>query len=56
MLPLAVALIAALAYAGGVITTGLIASNVIQPSTAGQAVPIVRTIETHRVVAGPNKY
>lgn len=56
MLPLAVGLIAALAYGGGVITTALVASNVIQPSSAGHAAPIVRTIETHRIVAGPNKY
>ncbi len=56
MLPLAVGLIAALAYGGGVITTALVGSNVIQPSSARQAAPIVRTIETHRIVAGPNEY
>jgi hypothetical protein len=56
MLPLAVALIAALAYGGGVITTALVASNVIQPSSAGHAAPIVRTIDTHRITAGSNKY
>jgi hypothetical protein len=56
MLPFAVALVAALAYGGGVVTTTLIASNIDQPASAGQAAPIVRGAQTHRVVPGPNEY
>lgn len=56
ILPFAVALVAALAYGAGVITTTLVASNVSQPASAGQGAPIVRTIQIHRVVAGPNEY
>lgn len=56
ILPFAVALVAALAYGAGVITTTLVAPNVSQPATGGQAAPIVRTTQTHRVVAGPNEY
>ena len=56
ILPFAVALVAALAYGAGVITTTLVASNMTQPASAGQGAPIVRTIQTHRVVAGPNEY
>jgi hypothetical protein len=55
ILPFAVAFVAALAYGAGVTTT-LVASNVSQPTNAGQPAPIVRTIQTHRVVAGPNEY
>ncbi|MFL5686432.1 MAG: hypothetical protein ACJ77D_10305 [Chloroflexota bacterium] len=55
-LPLAVALVAALAYGAGVITTTLVASNVAHPASAGQAAPITRSVQTHRVVAGPNEY
>ena len=56
ILPFAVALVAALAYGAGVITTALVASNVAQPSSAGQGAPIVRSVQTHRVVPGPNEY
>ena len=56
ILPFAVALVAALAYGAGVITTTLVASNMTQPASAGQGAPIVRTIQTHRVVVGPNEY
>lgn len=56
MLPFAVALIAALAYGGGVLTTALVASNVNQGPTLAQSAPIVRTIQTHRLVAGSNEY
>lgn len=56
ILPFAVALIASLAYGAGVITTTLVASNVSQSASAGQGAPIVRSVQTHRVVAGPNEY
>ena len=56
ILPFAVAVAAALAYGAGVITTTLVASNVGQPSSAGQGAPIIRNVQTHRVVAGPNEY
>jgi hypothetical protein len=56
MVPFAVALLAAVAYGAGVITTTLVAPNITQPTSAGQPAPIVRTIQTHRVVAGPNEY
>jgi len=56
ILPFAVALVAAVAYGAGVITTTLVASNITQPASAGQGAPIVPTIQTHRVVAGPNEY
>ena len=56
ILPFTVALVAALAYGAGVITTTLVASNVAQPASAGQVAPIVRNVQTHRVVAGPNEY
>ena len=56
ILPFAVALVAALAYGAGVITTTLVASNITQPASAGQGAPTVRTIQTLRVVAGPNEY
>ncbi len=56
ILPFAVALVAALAYGAGVITTTLVASNAAQPASARQGAPIVRTVQTHRVVAGPNEY
>ena len=56
VLPLAVGLLAALAYGAGVVTSTLVASN------TGQAVrPAPVTISapgstTHRVVSGPNEY
>jgi hypothetical protein len=56
ILPFAVALVAALAYGAGVVTTTLVASNVSQPASAGQGAPIIRSVQTHRVVAGPNEY
>jgi hypothetical protein len=56
MFPAAVALLAAVAYGAGVITTALVAANVNQPSGAGQAAPITRSVETHRIVWGPNEY
>jgi hypothetical protein len=56
MLPFAVALVAALAYGAGVVTTTLVASNIDQPASAGQVAPITRGVQTHRVVPGPNEY
>jgi hypothetical protein len=56
MLPFAVALLAALAYGAGVITTTLVASSVNQLPTAAHAAPITRSVQTHRIVAGPNQY
>ena len=56
ILPFAVALVAAVAYGAGVITTTLVASNITQPASAGQGAPIIRSVGTHRVVPGPNEF
>jgi hypothetical protein len=56
ILPFAVALVAAIAYGAGVVTTTLVASNVSQPASAGQGAPIIRSVGTHRVVPGPNEF
>ena len=56
LLPLAVRLLAAIAYGAGVITTMLVASSrhatVAPIAVAGQA-PV---INTHRIVPRPNEY
>ena len=57
VLPLAVGLLAALAYGAGVVTSTLVASN----NQAGHASPVMISApgpatEFHRVVPGPNEY
>jgi hypothetical protein len=56
MLPFAVALLAAVAYGAGIITTALVAPNFNPTTSVGHAAPITRTIQTHRISAGPNQF
>ena len=56
LLPLAVGLLAAVAYGAGVITTMLVASSThatVAPISAPGQAPV---INTHRIVPGPNEY
>ena len=57
LLPLAVGLLAAVAYGAGVITTMAVASStpatVRAPATTPGQAPV---ITTHRIVPGPNEY
>ena len=57
LLPLAVGLLAALAYGAGVITTMVIGSpshgSLVAPLAAPGQAPV---FNTHRIVPGPNEY
>lgn len=57
LLPLAVGLVAAVAYGAGVITTMAVGSSTHATVTAPVAAPgQAPVIKTHRVVPGPNEY
>ena len=57
LLPLAVGLLAAVAYGAGVITTMVVGSSTHAIVTAPAAAPgQAPVIKTHRIVPGPNEY